>query len=160
MVATFTSKEGATQFEITIVPKLESMSANIALPAGVEPVQANLSGRREPQSNRWIAAFAAIPTSGIAFRATVPAAMAGRLAETVVILTARRGPIADQPRVPAFLPQQRTEWQVQSRWIVQPPLTMPGSGTPVPAAAPVEAAPALPGTPAPPPVPPRLDPLR
>jgi len=160
VVATFTSKEGATQFEITIVPKLESMSANIALPAGVEPVQANLSGRREPQSNRWIAAFAAIPTSGIAFRATVPAAMAGRLAETVVILTARRGPIADQPRVPAFLPQQRTEWQVQSRWIVQPPLTMPGSGTPVPAAAPVEAAPALPGTPAPPPVPPRLDPLR
>ena len=57
-----------------------------------------------------------------------------------MILTASRGPAADQPRVPAFLPQQRTEWQVQSRWIVQPPLTMPGSGTPTaPAAAPVEA---------------------
>ncbi len=164
VVATFVSKEGTTQFEITIVPKLESMSASIALPAGVEPVQANLSGRREPRSNRWIAGFAAIPTSGIAFRATVPAAMAGRLAETVVILTARRGPAADQPRVPAFLPQQRTEWQVQSRWIVQPPLTMPGSGTPVPAAAPVEApagAPAaLPGTPAPQPTPPPAPPAK
>jgi hypothetical protein len=162
VVATFASKEGATQFEIIIVPKLESMAASIALPAGVEPTQANLSGRREPRSNRWIARFAAIPMSGIAFRATVPAALASRLSETVVILTASRGPAADQPRVPAFLPQQRTEWQVQSRWIVQPPLTMPGSGTPTtpttPAAAPVEAPagpPAtLPGTPAPQPVPP------
>ena len=61
VVATFASKEGATQFEITIVPKLESLSASIALPAGVEPTQANLSGRREPRSNRWIARFAAIP---------------------------------------------------------------------------------------------------
>jgi hypothetical protein len=159
VVATFTSKDGATQFEITIVPKLESMSANIALPAGVEPTQANLSGRREPRSNRWIAAFAAIPTPGIAFRATVPAGMAGRLAETVVILTARRGPVADQPRVPAFLPQQRTEWQVQSRWIVQPPLTMPGSGTPT-APAPVEAPATLPGTPAPQPAPPSPPPAK
>jgi Peptidase family M28 len=146
VVATFASKEGATQFEITIVPKLESMAASIALPAGVEPTQANLSGRREPRSNRWVARFGAIPTSGIAFRATVPAALAGRLSETVVILTANHGPAVDQPRVPAFLPQQRTEWQVQSRWIVQPPLTMP---------APIEAPPALPGTPAPPPTPPR-----
>jgi hypothetical protein len=168
VVATFASKEGATQFEITIVPKLESMSASIALPAGVEPTQANLSGRREPRSNRWIAGFAAIPASGIAFRATVPAAMAGRLAETVVILTARRGPMTDQPRVPAFLPQQRTEWQVQSRWILQPPLIMAGSGTPTapaaPAAAPVEApagAPAtLPGTPAPQPAPPPAPPAK
>lgn len=157
VVATFTSKDGATHFEVTIVPKLESMSASIALPAGVEPTQANLSGRREPRSNRWVARFAAIPASGIAFRATVPAALASRLTETVVILTANRGPAADQPRVPAFLPQQRTEWQVQSRWIVQPPLTMPGSGTPTPppAPAPVEAPATLPGTPAPQPVPPR-----
>jgi hypothetical protein len=159
VVATFASKEGATQFEITIVPKLESLHASIAMPAGVEPVQANLSGRREARSNRWIARFAAIPVSGIAFRATVPAAQAGRLAETVVILTANRGPIADQPRVPAFLPMQRTEWQVQSRWIVQPPLTMPGPVTaPTPGAAPVEgpAGPpaTLPGTPAPQPAPP------
>ena len=157
VVATFVSKEGATQYQITIVPKLESLNASIALPAGVEPTQANLSGRREPRSNRWIARFAAIPTTGIAFRATVPAALAGRLAETVVIVTASRGPIADQPRVPAFLPQQRTEWQVQSRWIVQPPLTMPGSGTPAAptaAPAPVEAPATLPGTPAAPPAPP------
>jgi hypothetical protein len=155
VVATFASKEGATQFEITIVPKLESMYATIAMPAGVEPTQANLSGRREPQSNRWIARFAAMPTSGIAFRATVPAAMAARLSETVVLLTASRGPIADQPRVPAFLPQQRTEWQVRSTWIVQPPLTTPGSGTPTAPAAPVEAPATLPGTPVAPPTPPR-----
>jgi hypothetical protein len=159
VAATFVSKEGTTQFEITIVPKLESLSASIALPAGVEPTQANLSGRREPQSNRWVARFAAIPASGIAFRATVPAALAGRLAETVVILAASRGPAADQPRVPAFLPQQRTEWQVLSRWIVQPPLTVPGSASPTGSApAPVEA-PAgppttLPGTPAAQPAPP------
>jgi hypothetical protein len=160
VVATFASKEGTTQFEITIVPKLESLSVNIALPAGVEPTQANLSGIREPRSNRWIARFAAVPTAGIAFRATVPAALASRLAETVVIVTANRGPAADQARVPTFLPQQRTEWQVQSRWIVQPPLTMPGSGTPLsPAPGPVEAPVAppttLPGTPTPPPAPPR-----
>jgi hypothetical protein len=159
VVATFASKDGATQFEITLVPKLESLSVSIALPSGVEPTQANLSGRREPRSNRWIARFSAIPTTGIAFRATVPASLASRLAETVVIVTANRGPAVDQPRVPAFLPQQRTEWQVQSRWIVQPPLTMPGSGTPLPPVpGPVEAPTgppaALPGTPVPQPAPP------
>lgn len=153
VAATFTSKDGVTQFEITIVPKLESMAATIALPSGVEPVQPNLSGRREPRSNRWITRFAAMPTSGIAFRTTVPAAVANRLSETVVILTAIRGPAVDQPRVPAFLPKERTEWQVQSRWIVQPPLTMPGSGTPV--APPLETPTVLPGTPAPAPTPPR-----
>jgi hypothetical protein len=99
--------------------------------------------------------------SGIAFRATVPAALASRLSATVVILTASRGPAADLPRVPAFLPQQRTEWQVQSRWIVQPPLTMQGSGTPTaPAAAPVEAPATLPGTPAPPLTPPPAAPVK
>lgn len=127
VAASITSRGGETDLEITIVPRQESLAATIVMPPGVEPLRANLAGRRVGMANRWRATFAAIPmTSGIAFRATVPAALAPKLSETVVIVNADRVGTPDQPRVPAWLPQTHTEWTVLGRWILQPPMRSAG----------------------------------
>lgn len=135
VAATMVSRGGETDLEITIVPRQESLWATIVLPPGVDPIRANLTGRRMGLSNRWRATFAAVPmTSGIAFRATVPASIAPKLSETLVIINGSRVGPPDQPRVPAFLPQTRTEWTILSRWVLQPPLAPPAPATPTPAA--------------------------
>jgi len=123
VAATIETREGTTDLEIAIVPRQESLSASVWLPPNVEPTQANLTGIRVGRARRWRATFAAVPATGIAFRATVPADVAARLSETILIVSASRAPGADQPRVPGWLPQRHTEWSVDARWILQPPLT-------------------------------------
>jgi hypothetical protein len=139
-----------TELDVTVVPKMESLGATFVLPAGIEPAQANLAGR-QIAGGQWRARFIAMPATGVAFRATVPAALASRLADTAIILSASRLPGADQPRWPMWLPRDRTDWTLSAQWIVRPSLSIriatppppvPGSSTPPPP---------LPGAPLPPP---------
>jgi hypothetical protein len=173
-----------TEIDVTVVPKMAPLNATFVLPSGVDPLQANLAGRRTayaflsvrpvsgtPPTSRlpqlplqphnpqaaaafndaasqannalWRARFIAIPPTGVAFRATVPTALAGRLAETTVFLTASRLPGADQPRWPMWLPQDRAVWTMVTSWIVRPPLAT--KVEPVPA----EESRSLPATPLP-----------
>jgi hypothetical protein len=144
-----------TELDVTVVPKMESMTAVFVLPEGLEPTQANLAGgtlplrevlATEDSPRHWRARFAAIPPTGIAFRATVPATVAPRLSETTVILTANGlGP--NQPHVPTWLPTERAAWTVVAQWIVRPPLTT--KTEPVPRSLTSPTAPPLLGVPLP-----------
>jgi hypothetical protein len=123
-----------TELDVTVMPKMESLHATFILPAGVEPLQANLAGVQN--AGAWRARFLAMPSTGVAFRATVPTAQAARLAETTVLLIASRLPGADQPRWPVWLPRDRTEWMLTTQWIVRPTITTKEEPVPPPPATP------------------------
>jgi hypothetical protein len=150
-----------TEVDVTIVPKMESLSAVFLLPPGIEPTQTNLVGLRpgaDPTIS-WRARFVGIPSTGIAFRATVPTSLADRLAETAVVLTGSRLPGADQPRWPMWLPQDRAVWAMSTQWIIHPPVRASVEPVPSPSAPPTVPLPgaALPSPTLPPPtsMPPR-----
>jgi Peptidase family M28 len=120
VAATVTTNDATADLEITIAPRQESLTVVFALPPDVQPAQANLAGLRSARTNRWLATFEAVPMSGIAFRASVPAALASRLADTLVIVSSDRSPDPNQPRVASWMPETHTTWQVESDWIVKP----------------------------------------
>ncbi len=135
-----------TELDVTVVPKMESLTATFVLPEGLEPTQANLAGHaiHVPTNDapaHWLARFVAIPSTGIAFRATVPTALAPRLADTTVIITATRLPGTNQPPVPTWLPTDRAAWSLTAQWIIKPPLSTKTEPVPPPAPPPLPGAP-------------------
>jgi len=150
-----TTRGDTTELDVTVIPKMESLTATFLLPEGIDPTQANLAGQRLPMGPkaRWRARFIAIPPSGIAFRATVPSTLAARLADTNVIISANRLPGADQPRWPTWLPRERADWSLFAQWIVKPPLSTKTEPVPTPPSTTGSPTPPppLPGAPLPPP---------
>jgi uncharacterized membrane protein YuzA (DUF378 family) len=106
--------------EVTVMPKQESLTLTFLLPPGLQPVSANLAGIIQGVDRRWRAVYTAAPTTGVAFRAEVPAALADRLSETTLVVSAARAPSPEGPRVPEWAPQDRSDWIVRSRWIIRP----------------------------------------
>jgi hypothetical protein len=143
--------------DVTVVPKEESLTLTFLLPAGVQPISTNLPGIMQGADRPWRAIYTAAPASGVAFRAEVPAALASRLSETTLIVSAPRAPSPDGPRVPDWAPQERSDWVVRSRWILRPTqVSSPGAPLEAPAvtppalSTPAPGAPStLPGTPVP-----------
>lgn len=156
--------------DVTVVPRQEGVTLTFLLPEGLQPMTANLAGAMQSRDRRWRATYTAVPAGGVAFRAEVPAALANRLSETMVLVSVSRAPEPDGPRVPAWAPQARTDWTVRSRWLLQPtrmntpaaPVEAPSTAPAATPALPAPTAPATaPGTPAPtapPPPPPETPP--
>jgi hypothetical protein len=103
------------EFELTVTPAQEGLTAGLQLPAGVVPERAAPAGRLV--DGRWRAAYAGIPASGIAFRGRVPASAAPELAKTVVVVASWRLPGA-AGGLPRWLPRERTDWSPRARWIL------------------------------------------
>jgi uncharacterized membrane protein YuzA (DUF378 family) len=149
-VAASINIRGTAAIDVTVIPKQESLTLTFLLPAGVQPINANLAGIVQGADQRWRAVYTAAPLTGVAFRAEVPAALADRLSETTLIVSASRAPSPEGPRVPEWAPQERSDWAVRSRWIIRPTqVSSPGAPVEGPSDTPPGGAAATPGLPTP-----------
>jgi hypothetical protein len=136
---------GQVDYEVAVSPQREGLAATLTLPLGVVPVRATPAGIQRRDSNRWQATFLALPLEGITFRARVPAASVPSLTAAAVVIGTAILPGPDGRRLPAWLPQERTDWTTYAQWVVAPAAAVE---------VPVEAAPDVPGAPLPVPSPP------
>ena len=102
---------GRTTLETTILPR-EPVTARIVLPRGARPISSSLAG--VVIGDRWSAAYAAVPMSGLTVRIDLTGASADLLDHTLVVLTA-----ANLPSGPwAWMPTGFATWQRRETFIV------------------------------------------
>ncbi|HSL20795.1 MAG TPA: M20/M25/M40 family metallo-hydrolase [Vicinamibacterales bacterium] len=114
-----TAHDDVVEFTISVVPSVRGLTASFVMPPGMTPVRANIPGIL--RAGQWTASFAAVPLEGAAFHAYVPTRDAPRLADVRVLIRSPRLPGGSGWQgLPPWLPQDRTVWSAEARFIVQP----------------------------------------
>ena len=137
---------GFVDYEVVVQPQRPGLSATLHLPAGVVPVRATPIGTQ--RDGLWSAAFLAVPPEGLTFRARIAAGATPSLASARIVVGSAALP-SSTGAVPAWLPQDRTDWTTFAQWVLAPEAALEAP-VEAPAAALAPAVPA-PGPPPPPP---------
>ncbi len=111
-VAGFTITPGPAGVEVTatIVPRRGGLAVSFVLPGGVAPARSSIPGA--VRLGQWTAAFVAPPADGLVWRASFASMEPARLRDIRIAVTES----GQDP--PAWLPQDRTVWNVSTTWVV------------------------------------------
>jgi hypothetical protein len=109
---------GGSEVTMTVVPSQPGLSAAFVLPEGVTPARSNWPGI--VSRGRWRAAFVGIPAEGITWQASFKPGLEEKLSRTNAVVTSSRFPGgAGWQSLPAWLPQDRTVWDMDLTWILR-----------------------------------------
>jgi hypothetical protein len=114
---TLTPLAGGTDLLLTVVPHRPGLTVAFVLPAGVTPARSSLPGVN--RFGRWTATYVAVPTDGLAWRASFNAVNADTLRDVRIAVTEPGLPGGTGwQRLPAWLPQENTVWTADSAWLL------------------------------------------
>jgi Peptidase family M28 len=119
-IAEFTTRPvvAGTEVTLTAVPRRSGMAVSFVLPAGVTPARSSLPGAL--RLGRWTATYIAPPADGILWRASFGPAAAGRLQDTLVVVTESGFPGGSGwQRLPDWIPQDHAVWTTSATWVVR-----------------------------------------
>ena len=111
-----------SELTVTVVPKHPGLTVSFVLPAGLEPARSTLPGTL--RLGRWTATYIAPPADGLAFRASFNQIAPERLRGFRVLVSTAGGPGGQGWELPQWLPRERTAWQSEATWILDP-LSLP-----------------------------------
>jgi hypothetical protein len=105
------------ELSVTVVPRQPGVTVSFILPEGVMPARSNLAGTQ--RLGRWAATYVALPPDGVAFRAGVGAAHAGRLRDLKILATTYGFPTGTGwQALPEWLPQEFCVWSGAASWVL------------------------------------------
>jgi peptidase M28-like protein len=121
---TLTPSPQGTDLSMTIVPQTPGLTAAFLLPDDVKPVRSNLPGIMA--GHNWRAAYIAIPSEGVTWRATFAHGVESRLPAAQALIVSSRFPGGSGwQSLPAWLPQEHAVWSLRVIWILGTPTAIP-----------------------------------
>jgi hypothetical protein len=120
-----------TEVTLAVVPRRAGLSVSFVAPAGLTPARSSLPGVL--RLGRWTATYVALPSDGIAWRASFASTAVDQLRELRVAVTDTGFPSGEGwQRLPAWLPQERAVWSGTATWVVPAGAVRPlDSGAPL-----------------------------
>lgn len=109
----------AVEFTVSVTPARRGLAVAFVMPAGFTPIRPSLPGI--VRNGRWTASYGAVPLHGAAFRAHARGADAAAIADVRAVVRTHRLPGGHGWQgLPAWLPQDRTVWTSEARYIIAP----------------------------------------
>jgi hypothetical protein len=120
---TMTPLAGGSELTMSITPQAPGLTAIFVAPENLTPSRSSLPG--VIQRGRWRAVYTAIPQDGVTWRASFKSGAEPALPSTMAVIVSPRFPGgAGWQSLPAWLPQQKTVWHLETMWVLKPPVTI------------------------------------